>query len=101
LRSCPCNRSPAWNNFRSTSIQGIIAVIIVGSVAIVALWQGGEQGLAPLKDLALVVVGFYFGTRRSEVEAEAIAAGVAKGAAVPPTPSTSIVAPVTPPVPDD
>jgi len=75
------------SDFKSANIQGIIAIIIVGSVAIAALGYGE---VSVLKDLSLVVVGFYFGTRRSQVEAEAIAAGVAMGTASPTTPQTSV-----------
>jgi hypothetical protein len=62
---------------QTASVQAIIAMIIVVAVSISAL--GGLGDTAVLKDLALVVVGFYFGSRRSQNEAEAIAAGVAAG----------------------
>jgi hypothetical protein len=67
------------------NIQAIIAIMIVIAVSISALSGIGDTGV--LKDLALVVVGFYFGTRRGQQEAEAIAAGVAAGTAAA-TPST-------------
>jgi len=86
------------SDFRSANIQGVIAIIIVGSVAIAALGYGNVD---VLKDLALVVVGFYFGTRRSQLEAEAIAAGVAMGAATPTTQPTSVDAPETRTIADD
>jgi hypothetical protein len=44
-----------WN------IQTIIAIIVVSAFALVAL-SGGA--IDPLKDVALVVVGFYFGTQK-------------------------------------
>jgi hypothetical protein len=53
----------------SASIQAVIAIIIVVAVSISALAGIGDTPV--LKDLALVVVGFYFGTRRSKIEAEA------------------------------
>jgi hypothetical protein len=62
---------------QTASVQAIIAIIIVVAVSISAL--GGLGDTTVLKDLALVVVGFYFGSRRSQNEAEAIAAGVAAG----------------------
>jgi hypothetical protein len=46
----------------STSIQAAIALIIVVAVSIAAL-AGNQTDV--LKDLALVVVGFYFGTRKA------------------------------------
>jgi hypothetical protein len=49
----------------SASIQAVIAIIIVVAVSISALAGIGDTGV--LKDLALVVVGFYFGTHRSQV----------------------------------
>lgn len=51
-----------WN------IQTIIALMVVGAFAIAAL--GGLAGVSALKDLALVVVGFYFGTQKKSVEVE-------------------------------
>lgn len=52
-------------NAGSTSIQAIIAIIIVLAVSIAAL--GGIGRVDVLKDLALVVVGFYFGSRRQNL----------------------------------
>jgi hypothetical protein len=43
-------------------IQAFIAVIVVGSLCISAI--GGMGDTNTLKDLALVVVGFYFGSRK-------------------------------------
>ena len=47
------------------TIQTVIAVILVSAFAIVAL---GAGEITALKDLALVVVGFYFGTQKKQVE---------------------------------
>ncbi len=44
-----------WN------IQTIIALIVVSGFSLVAMSEGA---IDPLKDLALVVVGFYFGTQK-------------------------------------
>jgi len=44
------------------TIQALIALIIVSAFCIAAL--AGLDGAGSLKDLALVVVGFYFGSRR-------------------------------------
>jgi hypothetical protein len=63
----------------SGNIQALIAIIIVVALAISALGNIGEVGT--LKDLALVVIGFYFGTRRHQGELEAVAAGTAAGIA--------------------
>jgi hypothetical protein len=49
---------------QSKSIQAVIAIIIVAAVSISALAGVGDT--AVLKDLALVVVGFYFGTKAKE-----------------------------------
>ncbi|MBD0263026.1 MAG: hypothetical protein ICV78_09965 [Tolypothrix sp. Co-bin9] len=49
------------------NVQVIIAVVIIGSFALAAL-ANLNQGLGYLKDLSLVVVGFYFGTQRKTVE---------------------------------
>ncbi len=49
-----------WN------VQTIIALVVVGAFAIAAM--GGLGGVGALKDLALVVVGFYFGTQQKSVE---------------------------------
>lgn len=51
-----------WN------IQTIIALMVVGAFSIAAL--GGLSGVSVLKDLALVVVGFYFGSQKRSVEME-------------------------------
>jgi hypothetical protein len=45
-----------WN------VQTIIALVVVGSFALAAL--SGVEGAGMLKDVALVVVGFYFGTQK-------------------------------------
>ena len=61
-----------WPTLASLSagnnIQAFIAVAIVGAVVVGAL--ANVQRIDILKDLALVVVGFYFGTRRSLTEIE-------------------------------
>jgi len=55
-------RSFDWN------IQTVIALIVISAFAIAAL--AGLNGVGALKDVALVVVGFYFGSqkRRTEIE---------------------------------
>jgi hypothetical protein len=50
----------------STSIQAVIAIIIVVAVSISALAGIGDTGV--LKDLALVVVGFYFGSKAKDTD---------------------------------
>jgi hypothetical protein len=52
-----------WN------VQAVIAITVIGSFALAAL-GGISQGVGVLKDLALVVVGFYFGTQRKMVEVD-------------------------------
>lgn len=47
----------------SNNVQAFIAVTIVGALVLGAL--AGED-IGALKDIALVVVGFYFGTRRRQ-----------------------------------
>lgn len=49
-----------WN------IQTIIALIVISAFAIAAL--AGLDGVSSLKDVALVVVGFYFGSQRRRTE---------------------------------
>ena len=49
-----------WN------IQTIIALIVISAFAIAAL--AGLDGAGSLKDVALVVVGFYFGSQRRRTE---------------------------------
>lgn len=49
-----------WN------VQTMIALIVIGAFSIAAL--GGIGGADALKDLALVVVGFYFGTQRRTMQ---------------------------------
>lgn len=55
-------------NFTSISwnVQTIIALIVIVAFSLAAL--SGIQGAGMLKDLALVVVGFYFGTQKKTVE---------------------------------
>lgn len=50
-----------WNT------QSILAMVIVVAFALAAL-GGMDRGATLLKDLALVVVGFYFGTQRKMIE---------------------------------
>ncbi|HEX7315637.1 MAG TPA: hypothetical protein VF297_17085 [Pyrinomonadaceae bacterium] len=52
-----------WN------IQTLIALIIIGAFAVAAL-GGINDGIGTLKDLALVVVGFYFGSQKRSIEIE-------------------------------
>ena len=52
-----------WN------IQTIIGIVIIGSFCIAAL-GGITTGIGALKDLALVVVGFYFGSQKKTVDFE-------------------------------
>jgi hypothetical protein len=52
-----------WNT------QTLVAVLVIGSFSVAAL-GGLTTGLSALKDLALVVVGFYFGTQRRVLEVE-------------------------------
>ncbi len=52
-----------WN------VQSVIALVVIGAVTIAAL-GGITDGIGTLKDLALVVVGFYFGSQRKTVEIE-------------------------------
>lgn len=49
------------------NVQAIIALIIVGSLALAVL-IGVTEGIGVMKDLALVVVGFYFGTQKKSFE---------------------------------
>ncbi|MEJ1975067.1 MAG: hypothetical protein WDN49_02420 [Acetobacteraceae bacterium] len=64
------------------NVQALIAIIVVGAFALSALTGIGSH-TSDLKDIALVVVGFYFGTRRrqSDAEADIAATGAAAGAA--------------------
>ena len=48
-----------WN------IQTVIAVIIVGSFALAAL--SGIAAVSALRDIVLVVIGFYFGTQKKTI----------------------------------
>ncbi len=51
-----------WN------VQTIIGIIIIFGFVVAAL--SGIEGVGYLKDIALVVVGFYFGTQRRVIEYE-------------------------------
>jgi len=53
-------RGLEWN------VQTVIAITVTGAFCIAALANIG--GASELKDLALVVVGFYFGTQKTSVE---------------------------------
>lgn len=55
------------NNFVFNT-QTLIALIVTGGFTIAAL-TGNDSGAGLLKDLSLVVVGFYFGTQRQDVAA--------------------------------
>jgi len=50
-----------WN------IQSLIAILVIGAFSLAAL-GGMTEGAGMLKDLALVVVGFYFGTQSKTTE---------------------------------
>ncbi len=84
-----------WSGFAAlgaaNNVQAFIAVTVISGVVIAALVGLDSQGV--LKDLALVVVGFYFGTRRRQNEIEdAVAAGAAAGTAAqaaPPAPDST------------
>jgi hypothetical protein len=67
-----------WAGFSAlgatNNVQAFIAVSVVGALVLGAL---AGVDISALKDIALVVVGFYFGTRHREGEIEAaVAAGV-------------------------
>ena len=49
-----------WN------VQTIIALVVVVAFSLAALT--GIEGVADLKDIALVVVGFYSGTKKKSLE---------------------------------
>jgi hypothetical protein len=73
-----------WAGFAALStannVQAFIAVVIVGALVVGAL--AGIGRIDTLKDIALVVVGFYFGTRRSQTSInEAVEVGTAAGVA--------------------
>ena len=65
----------------SFNVQAIIAIIVIGSFSISAISGLGQT--SDLKEITLVVVGFYFGTRRKQAdsEADAATAGAVAGAA--------------------
>jgi hypothetical protein len=93
-----------WSGFAalgtSNNVQAFIAVAIIGALVIGVL--GGIRGVDTLKDIALVVVGFYFGTRQGRAAIEtAVAAGVAAGRQEQQAaPAPSPMAP-SPPAPDE
>lgn len=60
--------SATWKGIEWNT-QTIIAVIVIFAFSIAAL-GGLTEGLGALKDVALVVVGFYFGTQKRMVEIE-------------------------------
>jgi MFS family permease len=55
-----------WN------IQTLIAIVVIVSFCIAAL--GGIRGVSDLKDIALAVIGFYFGSRQAEQQAKELIA---------------------------
>jgi hypothetical protein len=64
------------------NIQAIIALLVIGAFSLSALTGVGSH-VADLKEITLVVVGFYFGNRRrAEADADAAQAGAVAGAAV-------------------
>ncbi len=72
----------------SANVQAFVAVVIIGALVIGAL--ADIKRIDVLKDIALVVVGFYFGTRRSQSTInEAVQAGTAAGIAAAQYPSTA------------
>lgn len=63
------------------NVQAILAIVIIIAFAISAIGAVGQT--SALKDVALVVVGFYFGSRKSQdTEEIAASAASAAGAAV-------------------
>ncbi|MBZ9765526.1 hypothetical protein LB526_01965 [Mesorhizobium sp. CA6] len=70
---------------QGNNVQAFIAVAIIGALVVSAVGNVGDTGV--LKDLALVVVGFYFGTRRREGEVQDAANAAAERVAttLPPT----------------
>jgi hypothetical protein len=79
-----------WGGFAAlgatNNVQAFIAVAVIGGL-VVGMFGGllNSDAVKDLKDLALVVVGFYFGTRRRQGDVEdAVAAGIATAAQQPP-----------------
>lgn len=67
----------------NTNIQALLAIVLILAFAVSAIGNVGDTSV--LKDIALVVVGFYFGTRKrqdNEDVAQSAAAGAAAGVAV-------------------
>ena len=80
-----------------SNVQAILAIVIVLSFAIAALGSVGQ--VAALKDIALVVVGFYFGDRKRSGEIADIATAAvaaAGGPTKPPISPTPLITPETP-----
>ena len=61
------------------NVQALLAVVLILAFAVSAI--GGVGHTSALKDIALVVVGFYFGTRKRQ-DTDEIAASAAAGAAI-------------------
>jgi hypothetical protein len=61
------------------NVQALLAIVLILAFAVSAI--GGVGDTSALKDIALVVVGFYFGTRKRQDNDE-IAASAAAGAAI-------------------
>jgi hypothetical protein len=78
----PAGQFTIFEASSSYNIQAVIAFIVVGAFSLSAL-TGLSSHVGDLKDIALVVVGFYFGTRRREGDSDANAAtaGAIAGAA--------------------
>ena len=62
-----------------TNVQALLAIVLILAFAVSAIGGVGDTG--SLKDIALVVVGFYFGSRKREDNDE-IKASAAAGAAI-------------------
>jgi hypothetical protein len=67
----------------AAGIQPMIALIVVGAFSLSALTGLGGSREADLKDIALVVVGFYFGTRRRDADSDEGAAAARSRASAP------------------
>lgn len=87
-----------WSGFAAlgtaNNVQAFIAVAIVGGLVFGMLGRLLDTSAqSDLKDLALVVVGFYFGTRRRQGEVEDAVAGAKANATTDQSPSVSDIRP--------
>jgi hypothetical protein len=58
------------SNIFGLSIRGIISFIVVVSICTVCVWHSSDTNIGILKDLAIMILSFYFGQKSTQTSSD-------------------------------